>query len=166
MRRGVTSAIAFAVLASSSAVSAQTAPATRTRERPEIRLLPEDIRTVSPALDRYRQDVILAGVWKRPGLSPRDRSIVTIAALIARNQPLEMAEQFARSLDNGVRPAELSEVITHLAFYAGWGNAMSAVAVAKDVFATRNVATEQLPAAKGELLPLDQAAEEIGRAHV
>jgi 4-carboxymuconolactone decarboxylase len=70
-----------------------------------------------------------------------------------------MAEQFSRALDNGVKPAELSEAITHLAFYAGWGNAMSAVSVAKDVFAVRNVRTEDLPAARGELLPLDEASE-------
>jgi 4-carboxymuconolactone decarboxylase len=157
MRRGVTSAIVIVVLASWSALSAQTEP-TRPRQS-ETGLTPGDIRTVSPALNRYQHDVILGGLWKRPGLSPRDRSIVTIAALIARNQPLEMAEQFTRALDNGVKPAELSEVITHLAFYAGWGNAMAAVSTAKDVFALRNVATDQLPAGKGELLPLDQNSE-------
>jgi 4-carboxymuconolactone decarboxylase len=158
MRRGVTSAVVFAVLAYSSALSAQTAP-TRPREQSGTSLAPGELRAVSPALDRYQHDLILEGLWKRPGLSPRDRSMVTIASVIARNQPLEMAEQFTRALDNGVTPAELSEVITHLAFYAGWGNAMAAVSTAKDVFAMRNVTTDQLPAAKGELLPLDQSSE-------
>ena len=73
--------------------------------------------------------------------------------LVARNQPLAMTDQFTLALDNGVRPGELSEVITHLAFYSGWGNAISAVAIAKDVFATRNIDAAQLPAASGELQP-------------
>jgi alkylhydroperoxidase/carboxymuconolactone decarboxylase family protein YurZ len=57
-----------------------------------------------------------------------------VAALIARNQTIEMPYHFNLALDNGVRPNEISEIITHLAFYSGWANAMSAVAVAKDVF--------------------------------
>jgi 4-carboxymuconolactone decarboxylase len=155
----VISAIALAALASPSALFGQNAAGTRIGAQSENKPTSENVRTVSPALERYRQDVILGGLWKRPGLSPRDRSIVTIAALIARNQPLEMAEQFTRALDNDVKPAELSELITHLAFYAGWGNAMSAVSVAKEVFAVRSVRPEELPAARGELLPLDEAAE-------
>jgi 4-carboxymuconolactone decarboxylase len=79
--------------------------------------------------------------------------------LIARNQTAEMREQFTLALDNGVSPGELSEVITHLAFYAGGPNATSAVAVAKDIFGTRHIAADQLPPASGELLPLDEAAE-------
>jgi 4-carboxymuconolactone decarboxylase len=159
MRRGMASGIAMAVMAASCAPSPRSEPATSTRDRTETALSPEDIRNVAPALERYRQDLVGGGLWKRAGLSPRDRSLVTVAALIARNQPLAMTDQFTLALDNGVRPGELSEVITHLAFYAGWGNAISAVAIAKDVFATRNIAAEQLPAASGELLPLDDAAE-------
>ena len=94
-----------------------------------------DIRAVAPALEKYTQDRLLGEVWKRPGLSPRDRSIVTLAALIARNQTVEMPYYLNLALDNGVKPREISEIITHLAFYSGWANAMSAVAVAKDVFA-------------------------------
>src|SRR5207249_2035722 len=97
-----------------------------------------DITTVAPALEKYAQGP-LADLWKRPGLTPRDRSIVTIAALIARNQTIEMPYYFNLALDNGVKPREISEIITHLAFYAGWANAMSAVAVAKDVFADRKI---------------------------
>jgi 4-carboxymuconolactone decarboxylase len=96
---------------------------------------------------------------ERPGLAPRDRSIVTLAALIARNQAIEMPYYFNVALDNGVKPREISEIITHLAFYSGWANAMSAVAVAKDVFAERKIGADQLPAASPALLPLDQAAE-------
>ena len=68
-----------------------------------------------------------------------------MTALIARNQTAEMPYYFNLALDNGVRPGELSEVITHLAFYSGWGNAMSAVAIAKDVFGERGIGADQLP---------------------
>jgi 4-carboxymuconolactone decarboxylase len=63
------------------------------------------------------------------------------------------------ALDHGVKPVEISEIITHLAFYAGWGNAMGAVAAAKDVFAERKIGTDQLPAASPSLLPLNESAE-------
>ncbi len=122
-------------------------------------LTSEDVRKVAPALDAYTQNRLLGDVWKRPGLAPRDRSIVTLAALIARNQTIELPYHFNLALDNGVKPREISEIITHLAFYAGWANAMSAVAVAKDVFAARHVSADQLPAAAVTLLPINQAAE-------
>src|SRR6266704_256818 len=118
-----------------------------------------DVRMVAPALEKYRQDRLFGEVWKRPDLAPRDRSIVTIAALIARNQTIEMPYYFNLALDNGVKPREISEVITHLAFYSGWANAMSAVAVAKDVFAQRKIGSDQLPAAAVAPLPIDEAAE-------
>src|SRR5437899_2469458 len=117
-----------------------------------------DITMVAPALEKYAQGP-LAGLWKRPGLTPRDRSIVTVAALIARNQTIEMPHYFNLALDNGVKPREISEIITHLAFYSGWENAMSAVAVAKDVFAGRKIGADQLPAASPAPLPLDKDAE-------
>jgi len=65
----------------------------------------EDVRAVSPALARYTQGPLLADLWKRPGLSPRDRSIVTLSALIARNQSVEMPYHFHLALDNGDKPA-------------------------------------------------------------
>jgi 4-carboxymuconolactone decarboxylase len=119
----------------------------------------EDVRHVAPQLAAYTQDRLLDDVWKRPGLAPRDRSIVTLAALIARNQTVEMPYHFNLALDNGVKPREISEIITHLAFYAGWANAMSAVTVAKDVFAARHIGTDQLPAVSATLLPIDEAVE-------
>ncbi len=119
----------------------------------------DDLASVSPALERYRRETLHANVWTRPQLSPRDRSIVTIAALIARNQTAEQAHYLALALDNGVRPSEISEIITHLAFYAGWGNAMAAVPIAKGVFETRGVVQADLPPASDAVLPLDQAAE-------
>src|SRR5436309_1820170 len=119
----------------------------------------KDIQMVSPALDKYTQDRLLGEVWKRPGLSRRDRSVVTLAALIARNQTIALSDQVKLALDHGVKPAEISEIITHLAFYSGWANAISAIAIAKDVFAERNIAPDQLPAGSPTLLPLNEAAE-------
>jgi 4-carboxymuconolactone decarboxylase len=119
----------------------------------------EEVRKVAPALDAYTQNRLLGDVWKRPGLAPRDRSMVTLAALIARNQTIEMSYHFNLALDNGVKPREISEIITHLAFYSGWANAMSAVAVARDVFAARHIDADQLPAASVTPLPIDEAAE-------
>jgi 4-carboxymuconolactone decarboxylase len=116
------------------------------------------VRTVAPALERYTETT-LNEVWKRPDLSARDRSLVTVAALIARTQAAQLSSYLNRALDNGVKAAELSEVITHLAFYSGWGNALAAAAVAKDVFQARGIGADQLPPASGPLLPMDEAAE-------
>src|SRR6267142_6232736 len=124
-------------LASLSLLASSVAQADPTRTR-------DDVRAVAPALEKYRQDTLFGDLWKRPGLIPRDRSIVTLAALITRNQTAEMAQYLSLALDNGVKPSELSEIITHLAFYAGWGDSMAAVAVTKDVFGARKIATEQL----------------------
>ncbi len=118
-----------------------------------------ELDQVAPALGRYRQEALLGNLWRRPDLSPRDRSIVTVAALIARNQTAEMSQHLDLALENGVRPGELSEIITHLAFYSGWGNAMAAVAAAREVFARRGIGAGQLPPASPGLLPLDEAAE-------
>jgi 4-carboxymuconolactone decarboxylase len=119
----------------------------------------EDLRKVAPALKAYTQSRLLGDVWKRPGLAPRDRSIVTLAALIARNQTIEMPFHLNLALDNGVQPREISEIVTHLAFYAGWANAMSAVAAARDVFAARRIGVDQLPSASVTLLPINEDAE-------
>jgi 4-carboxymuconolactone decarboxylase len=119
----------------------------------------DDVRSVAPALEKYTQGRLLDEVWKRPGITARDRSIVTLAALIARNQTIEMPYYLGLALDNGVKPGEISEIITHLAFYSGWPNAMAAVAAAKDVFVQRKIGAEQLPTVSPRLLPLDEAAE-------
>ena len=118
-----------------------------------------DVQAAAPALDHYTQDRLFGEVWKRPGLSARDRGLITVAALIARNQAIEMPFYFNLALDNGVRPSEISETITHLAFYSGWPNAMSAAAAAKEVFAARGITPDQLPQASPALLPLDEKAE-------
>jgi 4-carboxymuconolactone decarboxylase len=149
-------AAALAALSLVASASAQASP-TQTLPRPMLTL--DDVRTVAPALEKYAQGTLLGDLWKRAGLAPRDRGIVTLAALIARDQTIELDHHLDLALDNGVRPREISEIVTHLAFYAGWANAMSAVAVAKDVLARRGVGADQLPAASPEPLPLDEAAE-------
>lgn len=119
----------------------------------------EDIQKVAPALEKYREQTLLGGVWRRPGLSARDRSAVTLAALIARGEMLELPFYLDLALDNAVKPREVSEIITHLAFYAGWPNAMAAVGAAEDVFAARKIGVDELPAASPTPLPLDEKAE-------
>jgi 4-carboxymuconolactone decarboxylase len=117
-----------------------------------------DLGLVAPALEKYVQGP-LADLWQRPGLTLRDRSIVTLAALIARNQAIDLSNQIDRALNNGVTPREISEIITHLAFYSGWSNALTAATAARDVFAQRGISTDQLPAASPPPLPLDVDAE-------
>ena len=133
---------------------------------PRSALTLEEIRMVSPALEKYTQSAISDDLWKRPELSARDRDIVTVAALIARNQTIGMLHYFHLALDHGVKPGELSEIITHLAFYSGWPNALAAVAILKDIFGQRGVGPDQLPAASPELLPIDEAAEAQRAARV
>jgi 4-carboxymuconolactone decarboxylase len=123
------------------------------------RLSPEDVRRVAPALEKYTQERLYGEVWKRPGLSPRDRSVVTVAALIARELTMPMAYYFNQALDNGVKPSELSEIITHLAFYSGWANSFAAIGPARDVFAQRGIGPDRLPQASPRLLALNQVAE-------
>lgn len=130
------------------------------------RLSPDDVMNVAPALEKYTQDRLYGEVWNRPSLSRRDRSIVTITALIARNQAAALPYYFGQALDNGVKPSEISEIITHLAFYSGWANALAAVGAAKDVFAQRGIRPDQLPSASGPLLPLDEDAEAQRAARV
>jgi 4-carboxymuconolactone decarboxylase len=137
---------------------AQGVPAKEKRSSKSMQTV-EGTNMVAPALEKYAQGP-LTELWKRPGLSRRDRSMITLASLIARNQTIDMTQYMNVALDDGVKPREISEIITHLAFYSGWANAMSAVAVAKDVFAARHIGADQLPAASPTLLPLNKEAEE------
>jgi 4-carboxymuconolactone decarboxylase len=149
----------LAAALTSLALIGSSAQAEETNMTSKSQLSREDVRAVAPALHKYTQDRLLGDVWKRPSLSARDRSVVTLAALIARNQTIEMPSYMRLALDQGVKPAEISEVITHLAFYSGWANAIGAVAAAKDVFAERKLGPDQLPATSPSLLPLNEAAE-------
>jgi 4-carboxymuconolactone decarboxylase len=89
---------------------------------------------VAPKLADLTGSVLFGDVWERRGLSKRDRSLVTVAALIAMNRPDQLRSHLARARENGVTQDELVEAITHLAFYAGWPGAVSAVGVAREVF--------------------------------
>ncbi len=96
---------------------------------------PKAMREVAPALADYTENVILRGVWERPGLSPRDRSLITVATLVALYRTNELPFHLKKALRNGVSRDELVELITHLAFYAGWPTASTAVTIAERVFA-------------------------------
>jgi len=87
----------------------------------------------APKLVELTDHVLFGDVWERPELSKRDRSLTTVAALIAMNRPDQLRFHLARAVENGVKQQELIEVITHLAFYAGWPSAMTAIAIAKEL---------------------------------
>jgi 4-carboxymuconolactone decarboxylase len=89
---------------------------------------------VAPALAGYTDDVLFGDVWMQPGLSPRDRSLITVASLIALYRTNELPFHLKLALKNGVTRDELVETITHLAFYAGWPAASTAVGIARKVF--------------------------------
>ena len=89
---------------------------------------------IAPKLAELTDGVLYGDIWERPQLSKRDRSLITVAALIAMNRPDQLRSHLALARQNGVTEEELVETITQMAFYAGWPNAVSAVAVAKDVF--------------------------------
>ena len=89
----------------------------------------------APALVHLTDDVLFGEVWKRTELSPKERSLVTVAALTAGGNTEQLAYHLGLAKQNGAAEAELIEAITHLAFYAGWPKAMSAMTVAKQVFA-------------------------------
>ncbi|PEQ14038.1 4-carboxymuconolactone decarboxylase [Novosphingobium sp. PC22D] len=116
--------------------------------------------TVSPALENANRDEILGRLWRNEALSARDRGLATVAVLVARNQTDSLAEYTARALDSGVKPSEISEVLYHLAYYAGWQNAMEAAPRVAEVFEARGVdAAPMPPADPSDLLPLDEEAE-------
>ena len=87
-----------------------------------------------PKLAELTDDVLYGDIWERPQLSKRDRSLVTVAALIALNRPEQLRSHLMMARKNGVTQEELVETITHLAFYCGWPNAVNAISVAKEVF--------------------------------
>jgi 4-carboxymuconolactone decarboxylase len=89
---------------------------------------------IAPALGEYTDKVLFGDVWKRPGLSPRDRSLVTVASLVSLYRTNELPFHLKKALENGITRDELIEVITHLAFYAGWPTASSAITIARKAF--------------------------------
>ncbi len=92
------------------------------------------IGNFAPKLVELTDRVLFDDIWERTDLSKRDRSLITVAALIALNRPDQLRFHLGKAVENGVKEQELIEAITHLAFYSGWPNAMSAIMVAKDLF--------------------------------
>lgn len=87
----------------------------------------------APKLVQLTDDVLFGDVWERPGLSPRDRSLVTVSALASLYRTGQLSSHLRRALANGLTPDELIEAITHLAFYAGWPNAMTAIVALREI---------------------------------
>ena len=97
----------------------------------------EEVRPVVPKLIELSETVLFGDVWERPGLSKRDRSLITVAALVALYRGDQLRGHIERALANGVTREEIGEIITHLAFYSGWPTAMTAARIAKGVFDQR-----------------------------
>jgi 4-carboxymuconolactone decarboxylase len=138
--------ISLAIIASASAQDSQAIKITRRGSQtsrqgpatpaPVARPRPSQgaIGDFAPKLAELTDDVLYGDVWERLQLSKRDRSLVTVSALIAMNRPDQLRGHLVRARENGVTQEELIETITHLAFYSGWPNAVTAIAVAKEVF--------------------------------
>ena len=88
----------------------------------------------APKMVSLTDEVLFGDVWERPGLSKRDRSLITVATLVALYRTEQMASHMKRAIDNGLSVEELIEAITHIAFYAGWPNAMTALTTARKLF--------------------------------
>lgn len=121
--------------------------------------LPSAVGAVAPALEAYSTNDLFGSVWAGEELSMRDRALVTFAALMTRHETENLGSYVELALDAGVTPAELSETITHLAFYTGWGNATAAAEAMAPVYEARGVTGEDLPALEPELLPINEEAE-------
>ena len=93
---------------------------------------------MAPGVVHYTGELLFRDLWLRPALAPRDRSLVTINALIASGQVAQITYHLNRAMDNGLTKAQASKVLTHLAFYAGWPNVFSAIPVVKGVFEKRS----------------------------
>ena len=116
---------------------------------------------LAPGLADYTDEVLFGEVWPGSGLSPRDRSLAIISVLIATNKPAQLQGHLGRALNNGVTPVEASGVLTHLALYAGWPSAVSALEVYDRVYTERNV---DLAALQASLPPLPPAASDAAGA--
>jgi 4-carboxymuconolactone decarboxylase len=129
MKKSIAGWLASSSLAALAAVVAPTCAHAQTQTTAQ-RLFGD----VNPKLAQLTDDVLFGDVWARPGLSPRDRSLVTVSALITMDRPDQLRSHLQRARDNGLTEAELVEAITHLAFYTGWPNAVSASVIAREVF--------------------------------
>jgi 4-carboxymuconolactone decarboxylase len=97
----------------------------------------ESFGAVAPGVVQYTADVLFRDLWLRPGLSPRDRSLVTVTALVATGQVAQLPYHLNRAMDNGLTPGQVSEVLTHLAFYTGWPSVFTSLPVVKEILEKR-----------------------------
>lgn len=123
-------------------VSDDLAPLDAAADAPRAASVQANVGPVAPALADYTNGVLFDDLWRRTDLSPRDRSLATVVALTANGQAEQLPFHLNRAMDNGLTREQVGEVLTHLAFYAGWPRAMSAVAVADTVFKSRDQAGE------------------------
>ncbi|MFL9826249.1 carboxymuconolactone decarboxylase family protein [Rhodoplanes sp. SY1] len=128
------------------------------------RVAPPAVYDVAPGLGHFTDDVLFGEVWLRKELALRDRSLITVAALVSTGKAAQIPGHVRRALDNGVTPAEIGELITQLAFYSGWPNAISAVTEVKKVFDERGIGAAA--ASPDAPIPLDAAAEAARAATV
>jgi 4-carboxymuconolactone decarboxylase len=137
------------MLAAAMAAAAVAAPVDdHGQAKPRPSVAPAAVHAVAPQLALYTDEVLFGDVWEREDLSLRDRSFVTVCALVAGGHVEQMPGHFNRALDNGVTPSELSGIITHMAFYGGWPRAMSAVSVANRVLSERGLVPVTPPDAR------------------
>ena len=107
----------------------------RSAKKKKLNLATNALKDVVPHLAELTTKVVFGDIWERPGLSKRDRSLITVAALTALYRTDQLRAHIARALENGVTKEELGELITHMAFYSGWPTAVNAAKVAQEVFA-------------------------------
>ncbi|UFI47564.1 carboxymuconolactone decarboxylase family protein [Pseudomonas savastanoi] len=112
-------------------------PIDQAAEDARVASVDKSVGPVSPSLVKYTTSALFNDLWLRPGLAPRDRSLITVTALVANGQVAQIGYHLNRAMDNGLTQTEASELLSHLAFYAGWPNAFSAVPVFSDVFTKR-----------------------------
>jgi 4-carboxymuconolactone decarboxylase len=131
----------------------------KVKKRP--RVAPAAVYDVAPGLGHFTDHVLFGEVWERAALAPRDRSLLTVSAIVSTGRIAQIGGHVRRALDNGVKPEEIGELITHLAFYSGWPNAISAVVETKKVFDERQIAP--VASSQAARIDLEAAAEAVCR---
>ena len=139
-------------IASATAAALAMAVPVEAQDRPSV--APKNMQAIAPALAGYTDRVLFGDVWVRPELAPRDRSIVTLSVLIATGKTAQMAGHLGRGLDNGIKPSEIAGMVTQLAFYTGWPNAVSTLNEVEKLFAARHVDLKSLAATPPATAPL------------
>ncbi|MBT2187320.1 carboxymuconolactone decarboxylase family protein [Sphingobium nicotianae] len=100
----------------------------------------DELKAVAPDFVELTDRVLYSEVWERPGLAPRDRSMLTIAALMASGRLGQLENHIRFGLENGITMKEMEEIMIHLAFYAGWPSAVAATRTFHDVVKAREAA--------------------------